>query len=79
MLAAGRIGLYPGALVDEQATEAQGKPCPPLVELRPLSVYFIYRSHYEGPAGKYVRRVDADTVLAWFQATWEPAQAANEP
>ena len=28
-----------------------------------MSVYFVYRSHYEGPSGKHVRRLEADSVL----------------
>jgi hypothetical protein len=35
-----------------------------------MSVYFVLRSHYEGPAGKYVRRFDDASVLDWFRAHW---------
>jgi uncharacterized protein (TIGR02996 family) len=37
-----------------------------------MSVYFVYRSHYDGPSGKHVRRFDADTILDWFRAHWTP-------
>src|SRR5262249_47162243 len=37
-----------------------------------------YRSHYEGPSGKHVRRFDADSVLGWFQQVWETAKQAGD-
>ena len=43
-----------------------------------MSVYFVYRSHYEGPSGKHVRRLDGDSVLGWFQAVWERAKQAED-
>jgi hypothetical protein len=43
-----------------------------------MSVYFVYRSHYEGPSGKHVRRLEADSVLGWFQAVWERAKQAED-
>ena len=43
-----------------------------------MSVYFVYRSHYEGPSGKHVRRLDGDSVLGWFQAIWERAKQADD-
>ena len=43
-----------------------------------MSVYFVYRSHYEGPSGKHVRRLDADSVLGWYQAVWERAKQAED-
>ncbi|MCI0456268.1 MAG: TIGR02996 domain-containing protein [Gemmataceae bacterium] len=45
-----------------------------------MSVYFVYRSHYEGPSGKHVRRFDADTILDWFRSHWKPLadEAARE-
>ena len=43
-----------------------------------MSVYFVYRSHYEGPSGKHVRRLDAESVLGWFRAVWERAQQADD-
>lgn len=33
-------------------------------------MYFVYRSHYEGPLSKLVRRLPDETVLAWFQRGW---------
>jgi len=44
-----------------------------------MSVYFVYRSHYEGPSGKHVRRLDGDSVLGCFQAVWERAKQADDP
>jgi hypothetical protein len=43
-----------------------------------MSVHFVYRSHYEGPSGKHVRRLDADSVLGWFQSAWERAKVAED-
>ncbi len=43
-----------------------------------MSVYFVYRSDYEGPSGKHVRRLDADSVLGWYQAVWERAKQAED-
>ncbi len=43
-----------------------------------MSVYFVYRSHYEGPSGKHVRVLDGDSVLGWFQSAWERAKAAGD-
>ena len=53
-------------------------PYRPYHEIRAMSVYFVYRSHYEGPSGKHVRRLSADSVLGWFQAVWERAKQAND-
>lgn len=33
-------------------------------------MFFVYRSHYEGPLGKHVRHLADETVLAWFRRTW---------
>jgi hypothetical protein len=45
-----------------------------------MSVYFVYRSHYEGPTGKLARRFDDPSVLVWFQSHWrgiaDPDEAA---
>lgn len=35
-----------------------------------MSVYFVYRSHYGNPTGKFLRRFENDTVLEWFQQHW---------
>jgi hypothetical protein len=43
-----------------------------------MSVHFVYRSHYEGPSGKHVRRLDADSVLGWFRAVWVRAKRADD-
>jgi hypothetical protein len=33
-------------------------------------VYFVYRSHYEGPLSKRVHQLPDETVLAWFRRGW---------
>jgi len=43
-----------------------------------MSVYFVYRSHYEGPSCKHVLCLDADSVLGWFQGVWERAKQADD-
>ncbi len=43
-----------------------------------MSVYFVYRSEYEGPSGKHVRRLDGNSVLGWFQGIWERAKQAED-
>jgi hypothetical protein len=43
-----------------------------------MSVYFVYRSHCEGPSGKHVCRLSADSVLGWFQQVWERAKQADD-
>ncbi len=42
-------------------------------------IWFVYRSHYEGPLSKRVRRLEAPSVLAWFQAQIEEARVAEHP
>lgn len=44
-----------------------------------MAVYFVYRSHYDNPGCKYVRRFDADTVLDWFRSVWKPIPDTNQP
>ncbi|WP_436530913.1 hypothetical protein [Actinoplanes sp. HUAS TT8] len=34
-------------------------------------MHFVYRSHYEGPLSKLVRRLPDATVLDWFRRNWE--------
>ncbi len=43
-----------------------------------MGVVFVYRSHYEGPTGKYVRRFDDETVLDWFRARWRGASDGRD-
>lgn len=44
-----------------------------------MSVYFVYRSHYDNPGCKHVRKFDADSVLKWFRQIWKPvADGASE-
>jgi hypothetical protein len=39
-----------------------------------MSVFFVYRSHYAGPTGKYVRRFEDNSLLDWFRARWRGAE-----
>lgn len=36
-----------------------------------MAVYFAFRSPYEAPGGKYLKRFDDDSVLDWFRNRWE--------
>lgn len=42
-------------------------------------IWFVYRSHYEGPLSKRIHRLDAPSVVAWFQAQIEEARVASQP
>jgi uncharacterized protein (TIGR02996 family) len=35
-----------------------------------MTVYFVYRSHYDDPAGKRLERFSDPTVLDWFRNHW---------
>ena len=35
-----------------------------------MTVYFVYRSHWEGPTSKHLKRFDDPSVLAWFRNHW---------
>ena len=35
-----------------------------------MSVYFVYRSHYDNPGAFHVKVFPQDTVLEWFQSIW---------
>lgn len=35
-----------------------------------MGVYFVLRSHYEGPTGFFVRHFDDVSILGWFQNRW---------
>ena len=37
-----------------------------------MSVYFVYRTTYNTPLEKHVRRFDDDTVVAWARRIWQP-------
>src|SRR4051812_46919018 len=37
-----------------------------------MSVHFVYRSYYEGPTGRSVKRFPDATLLEWFQNHWRP-------
>jgi uncharacterized protein (TIGR02996 family) len=43
-----------------------------------MTVYFVYRSHYQNPGCKHVRTFDAETVLDWFGSIWKPIPAVNQ-
>jgi hypothetical protein len=45
----------------------------------PQGIWFVYRSHYEGPLSKRVRRLAAPSILAWFQAMIEEARISLTP
>jgi hypothetical protein len=34
------------------------------------AMFFVYRSHYDGPLSKHVRRLPDTTVLGWFRRGW---------
>jgi hypothetical protein len=36
-----------------------------------LMIWFVYRTHYEGPLSKRIRKLNAPSVLAWFQKAIE--------
>jgi hypothetical protein len=42
-------------------------------------IWFVYRSHYEGPLSKRVRRIDSPTILAWFQEKLADARSSATP
>ena len=43
-----------------------------------MSVYFVYRSYYEGPSGTHLRRLSDDSVLGWFQQVWARAKEVDD-
>lgn len=44
-----------------------------------MPVTFVYRSHYEGPLSKRIKRFPDASVLAWFQRVWPLAVKAKDP
>lgn len=42
-------------------------------------IWFVYRSHYEGPLSRRVRRLDAPSILDWFSRRMNEARAADKP
>lgn len=42
-------------------------------------IWFVYRSHYAGPLSKRVRRIDAPSILAWFQEKIADARSSPAP
>lgn len=35
-----------------------------------MSIYYVYRSHYDLPAGKHVEIFEGDDLLSWMQSLW---------
>jgi len=44
-----------------------------------VSVYFVYRSHYDNPGAFHVKVFPQDTVLEWFQSIWRGIPATDRP
>ncbi len=42
-----------------------------------MAVFFVYRSHYDDPAGKRLKRFDDRTVLDWFRNHWAELRAGK--
>jgi hypothetical protein len=42
-------------------------------------IWFVYRSHYAGPLSKRVCRIEAPSILAWFQEKIADARSAAAP
>jgi hypothetical protein len=42
-------------------------------------LWFVYRSHYEGPLSKHVRRLEAPSLLEWFRGLIRQARDASDP
>jgi len=40
-----------------------------------MAVHFVYRSHYDNPGCFFVKRFEADSLLAWFQSIWKAVRA----
>jgi hypothetical protein len=45
----------------------------------PDGIWFVYRTHDEGPLAKRIRRLAAPSILAWFQAKIEEARTSLAP
>ena len=41
-------------------------------------IWFVYRSHYEGPLSRRIRRLDAPSVLEWFARMINEARTADD-
>lgn len=42
-------------------------------------IWFVYRSHYEGPLSKRIRRIEAPSVVDWFREKLTEARRAETP
>jgi len=40
-----------------------------------MSVYFVYRSHYDNPTLNHLKKFDSPSVLGWFQKYWQEGAA----
>src|SRR5579884_2914592 len=46
-----------------------------------MAIHFVYRSHYHGPTGLYVKHFDEPSILDWFRNRWRGVRyddGANE-
>ena len=42
-------------------------------------IWFVYRSHYEGPLSRRIRRLEDPSILAWFTRMMNKARTADKP
>ncbi|HMY16820.1 MAG TPA: hypothetical protein PKA58_10920 [Polyangium sp.] len=42
-------------------------------------IWFVYRSHYEGPLSRRIRRLEDPSILAWFTRMMNAARTAENP
>ncbi|HRI68501.1 MAG TPA: hypothetical protein PK156_29935 [Polyangium sp.] len=42
-------------------------------------IWFVYRSHYDGPLSRRIQRLEDPTVLAWFTRMMTAARTAEKP
>lgn len=49
-----------------------------MVKDRP-GIWFVYRSHYEGPLSRRIRRLEDPSILAWFTRLMTDARTADKP
>lgn len=43
-----------------------------------MSVYFVFRTPYDEPSGKFVTTFANESVLEWFQENWEPIEDEDD-
>jgi hypothetical protein len=44
-----------------------------------MSVYFVYRCHYDAPGERHARRFEFDAVVDWVRSIWRTATAPCAP